>query len=506
LFVKDYKSDKLCEMAFHICLNPEKFQEFLKVKQIPLVLLDLSKEKISDRELFEYFFPSRIDLLDAYLRVNPDLKLFQKLKSLFEEWHVENEQEVEKKWKIKGEIKEIESKLNGFFEDYWIDRIKKNPKLYKSSPQEVKNNKKILLAFPTNYKFASDELRKDDDLIHQLIDHKYFYLIFKSLPKSYRMQRKYALLAIKSSTKCFKHIEKSIIDKEFILKMCEYHPESDEISKDVVLHFPTELFKDTELVVKMFFYTNFEFSTIPIECRSIPEIATAALKQVGFNYIYLGENLKDNLEYVKCLVRFYPPYFQNYVPNAIKSDPKIIRELIEFNPSLFSEVGEEFQTKENFIICLENFENSNYPINKNKIPHEFKISSDLMEFGIQMNPKTLICFSEENEFFPYGLLKHIKLLRREFERKTSKVQSFEEFYFSYFPNLEKYLKTEMILETKKDKNKFYHLEHFDEISVLKLIGDSKIFRKIGLCLNGIYECLSYDDEKIGKLNDLEFKF
>jgi hypothetical protein len=502
--VRDYKSDKLYAMAFHICLNPEKFQVFLKIKQIPLVLLDLGEENICDRELFEYFFPSRIYLLDAYLRVNPDLKLFQKLKSLFKKWHVENEQEVEK-WKIKEEIKEIESKLNGYFEDYWIDRILKNPKLYKSSPQEVKNNKKILLAFPTNYKFASEELRKDDDLIHQLIDHKYFYLIFKSLPMSYRMERKYALLAIKSSTKCFQHIEKSIIDKEFILKMCEYHPDSDEISKDVVLHFPTELFKDTELVVKMFFYTNFEFSTIPIECRSIPEIATAALKQVGFNYIYLSEDLKINLEYVKCLVHFYPPYFQNYVPNSIKSDPKIIRELIAFNPSLFSEVGEEFKTKENFIICLENFENSNYPINKNKIPQEVKISRDLMEFGIQMNPKTVVCFSEENEFFPYGLLKHMKLSRREFQRKTSKVQSFEEFYFSYFPDLGKYLKTKMILETKYEDKKI-HLECFDEISVGKLIGDSKIFRKIGLCLNGIYECLSYDDEKIGKLNDLEFKF
>jgi hypothetical protein len=437
------------------------------VKQIPLVLLDLSKEKISDRELFEYFFPSRIYLLDAYLRVNPDLKLFQKLKSLFEEWHVENEQEVEKKWKIKEEIKEIESKLNGYFEDYWIDRMLKNPKLYKSSPQEVKNNKKILLTFPKNFKFASDELRKDDDLIHQLIDHKYFYLIFKFLPMSYRMERKYALLANNKSTKCFKHIDKSVIDKEFILEMCENHPGSEDISECVVSHFPSELFKDTDLVVKMIQYTHFMFYKIPIECRSNPEIATAALKKLGF-----------------------------------KSDPTSIRDLIKHNPTLFCFIDEEFKTKENFIICLENFDNSNYPVDLNKIPQEFTLSRDLMEFAIQINPKTLVCFSEENEFFPYGLLKHMKL-NREYQRKPS---LFQEFYFSYFPNLGKYLKTKMILETKKDKNKFYHLEHFDEISVLKLIGDSKIFRKIGLCLNGIYECLSYDDEKIGKLNDLELKF
>jgi hypothetical protein len=499
--VRDYKSDKLYAMAFHICLNPEKFQVFLKVKQIPLVLLDLSKEKIFDRELFEYFFPSRIYLLDAYLRVNPDLKLFQKLKSLFEEWHVENEQEVEK-WKIKEEIKEIESKLNGYFEDYWIDRILKNPKLYKSSPQEVKNNKKILLAFPTNYKFASDELRKDDDLIHQLIDHKYFYLIFKFLPMSYRMQRKYARLANNKSTKCFKYIDKSVIDKEFILEMCENHQGSEDISECVVSHFPSELFKDTELVIKMVQYTHFVFYKIPIECRSNPEIATAALKKFGFNYIYLNKDLKSKLEYVKYCVHSYPPYFQSYVPNSIKSDPTSIRELIKHNPTLFCFIDEEFKTKENFIICLENFDNSNYPVDQNKIPQEFTLSRDLMEFGIQINPKTLVCFSEENEFFPYGLLKHMKL-NREYQRNPS---LFQEFYFSYFPNLGKYLKTKMILETKKDKNKFYHLEHFDEISVLKLIGDSKIFRKIGLCLNGIYECLSYDDEKIGKLNDLEFKF
>jgi hypothetical protein len=47
------------------------------------------------------------------------------------------------------------------------------------------------------------------------------------------------------------------------------------------------------------------------------------------------------------------------------------------------------------------------------------------------------------------------------------------------------------------------LERFNEISGIR---DSKIFRKIGLCLNGIYEILSYEDEKIGKLNDLKFQF
>jgi hypothetical protein len=501
--VKDYKSDKLCEMAFHICLYPKKFQEFLNVKQIPLVLLKFSDLNISDEKLFEYFFPSRVFLLDAYLRVNPDLKLFQKLNSLFEEWKVGKELEAEK-MKIKQELKTIESKLNKYVEDFWIERITKNPKIYKTSPETIRNNKRILFASPTNFKFASKKLRNDDDLIHQLMDHKYFYLIFKFLPNSYRMQRKYALLAIKSSTRCFKNIEKSIIDKEFILKMCEFHPVgSVEISPNVVLNFPKELFKETEIVTKMLQYSTFEFSKFPIEFRSIPEIATVALKKFGFNYIYLGDNLKGNLEYVKYLIHSYPPYFQNYVPYSVKSDPTSIRELIAYNPSLFFWVGEECKTKENFIICLENFNHSNYKVDQKKIPKEFCLSRDLMELGIEINPKNLVFFSEENELFPYGILKHMKLYREEYQRRNSTIYStFQEFYFGIFPNLWNYLKTKMILETK-NKNEIHHLERFHEISG---IGDSKIFRKIGLCLNGIYEILSYEDEKIGKLNDLKFQF
>jgi hypothetical protein len=340
LFVKDYKSDYVCAVAFHICGYPQEFQELMNVKQIPLVLLDLSVDKISDKELFDYFFPSRVYLLDAYFRVNPDLKLFQKLKSLFEEWKVENEFKIEK-LKIKKELIEIESKLNEYFEDFWIERISKNPKLYKSSPQEVRNNKRILLLFPTNFRFSSKELRKNDEIIQQLSTQKHFHLVFKYLPRKYKMTKEYALLAVFDSTDCFKHIDHSLIDKEFILKMCEKHPVK--ISSKVMYYFPHKLCEDLDLVTFLLKYEDFRFFELPQTLKENEIFCRAALNVNKFDYVHFNDDMKSKMEFLKVFIDDYPNFFTIYAPKSISMDESFVDELFKFNPLLFLYFDEKFQ-------------------------------------------------------------------------------------------------------------------------------------------------------------------
>jgi hypothetical protein len=495
LFVKDYKSDYVCAVAFHICGYPQEFQELMNVKQIPLVLLDLSVEKISDKELFDYFFPSRVYLLDAYFRVNPDLKLFQKLKSLFEEWKVENEFKIEK-LKIKKELIEIESKLNEYFEDFWIERISKNPKIYKSSPQEVRNNKRILLLFPSNFRFSSKELRNNDEIIQQLSTHKHFHLVFKYLPRKYKMTKEYALLAVFGSSDCFKHIDHSLIDKEFIMKMCEKHPVK--ISSMVASFFPHKLYEDLDLVSFLLKYQGFPFYNLPHTLKVNENICRIAINAYPISFLNFDDEMKSKMEFLKIFIHIFPSLFTIYVPKSISMDESYVDELFKFNPLLFLYFDDKFKTKDNFLYFVENFTNYS-EININKIPIQFTKDAELMITCLKLNPKNLMFFSRNNESYIHGIVNHLHVYLLEYLASSQfqeKHPTFLDWYWRNFPSIQKYLNSNILLENNSLLSHDEFDSHFNK--------NRSVWKMIDLELKRIYFPLS--EEKIKKFSDLNFNF
>jgi hypothetical protein len=191
-------------MTFYIGHHYNKFKDFnlLEMKEIPLILLpDFQENKIDDKTLKEYFFPSRIYLLDTYLQIKPDQEIFQKLDRLFEEWKLESSLKIDFS-KLNMEMKGIESKLNQYLEDFFIYQIRRFPKLYRNSSEEIRSNKRILLSSPMEFVNASNKLKnlKNDPnlmelclirnpknivffsqnnefFIHGIVDHLHAYMI-----------------------------------------------------------------------------------------------------------------------------------------------------------------------------------------------------------------------------------------------------------------------------------------------------------------------------------------
>jgi hypothetical protein len=493
-------------MTFYIGHHYNKFKDFnlLEMKEIPLILLpDFQENKIDDKTLKEYFFPSRIYLLDTYLQIKPDQEIFQKLDRLFEEWKLESSLKIDFS-KLNMEMKGIESKLNQYMEDFFIDQIRRFPKLYRNSSEEIRSKKRILLSSPMEFVNASNKLKNDEEFIEELSTHKYFCFIFRHLPEKFRMNKKYIQICLSKTTKCFKYIPQYLIDRDFVLKMCEIHPKKIDL---VFKFFPKKLFEDVELIIFMTKYESFEFHNLPMNLKTNISVVKAAFQNFPVNYIYFEEEFKSKMEFAKPFLQDFPQYFRHSIPDSIKSDKSCIQEFLENNSTVFYHLDLKLQ-KENFLIFVENC-NEFTEIYTNKIPVDLKNDPNLMELCLKRNPKNIVFFSQNNEFFIHGIVDHLhaymidylEILEGPFNQ-----DSFHQWYFNQFPRIWFYLK-ERILSLKKFPQKFNSVHYLNkELEKLNFSNKDLIWRNIEMELNRFYLILFFDHLKIKNLNDIKFEF
>ena len=125
-------------MAVYIFLENGRdfdYSNFCKFDEIPLVLIENFQQNCSVEEIFLYFF-DKIDLLEIYMKVNPDDKLIEKLIDFIEIYEKEelestlSEKINSKKNTIlmfKNERLKLHQKLEGFSIEHWTNEVKKRP-------------------------------------------------------------------------------------------------------------------------------------------------------------------------------------------------------------------------------------------------------------------------------------------------------------------------------------------------------------------------------------------
>jgi hypothetical protein len=495
-----------------MCLHKEKFQEIENWKEIPLELLDMNIEfenisQLKDKNesiqrIFDYFF-NNLSLLDTYLKFNPLVKFLTFMKEFFFMWKIGKfESKILKKESMKeleNEFKKIEINFTLYFEDHWINKLKRNLKLYRNAPFEVKENAKIgeyvMIRCPGYLRFANEKICCDDEFVDILVISPKFHKCYKYL--STRLKSKYAYQYVTTSASLL-NVPVSSITKDLVYAMYESKP--DVFDSKLSHCIPEEFFEDQEFIDKLITFDSFTFLHVNNSClnyiplKSVIEI----LSSKPHEYYYLEGDLCSNMEVLKIVIKSNPNIYQSY-PEPTKS--KEVDTFMEVNPLVFSYLDPKLQTKERFKLFLQcKSANKQY---SPQFPQELSLNDELFQFGLNESIENLSFFSPENKNYLQAVSKHVKFFQLEYLRKEMKDKSSFIYYYSRNElNIFHYLKYK-IFGICKD----FLSGEWISLNLISFNPEEKeILNEIFMLTRGLYCRLTNRDEKISKFDDIQFHF
>jgi hypothetical protein len=505
LFLQHFSKENLA-VAIHICVKKKDFQNVEFEEFLPF-LLDIKDE--NSKEMKGNLFNLSLkypDLLYLRLQFQPDLEIFQEVKSWI--FKLENEKiksNVNHTKNLKKKIKELEIKFPQYFEDYWLKKISLDARLYKHSPLIIKQNKNIckfiLDKIPTYLRFSDSSLKGDSEIIEMLSGSpKKSYKAYKHFSEQYRI--KYGEIFIKIHPKCFKHLPDCAKTKELVIKMYETSFDTVfQFDRNISSGIPQYLFEDSDFLKRILETKRINLIEIPhCHLTNFPKnLLLDFLKKNAHQYIYLYGELSEDKEVLKTVLQDNP-FMYSYLKNHLKQSPTWTDFLFKINPCIFFNLSEEFQTFKRCKIFLQTQHVHKYVnFQFDKVSKSISQNKELYEFGLKESIENLILFSPFNEKYLESIVKHLNFTCSKFLEFPIRHQTFIHFYFSQFKTIESLLlfKCFMINPLRFISLNLIQFKQEEEEALCDIF----------MTLRRMYVEISFrNSKKVSQWNDVRFKF
>jgi hypothetical protein len=468
-----------------------EFSQVAEWEEIPFILKDPKQWTFSNLELFNYF-SSRFSLLDSFLKVNPDPNILEKVKDGFLKWKKVSKEKEGDLNEFENQFKELKQKIEIYFQDFWIEKVKKNPKFFKNAPFEVRSNRIINMIVlnhsPRYLKHSSEEIQNDQKIFSFLKQKPKFKISYPFLSLKYRSDVSIALEMV--PFKQFKYFNPDIFDKEFIKKVFELPQDSIHSSFFQIL--PMKFYGDEEILDLICKHPYFCFKKLPWHFYHKKSLILKIIPHHRDIYLLLPLDLRMDIDFLKEFVQIRYNY-SRYLSDEILSDWNLNLKLLEFNDLIFFDLKDDFKNEESFKVFLR--VRTSMMLSKNdmeSIPETIKTNSSLMKFAIDLAVNKegfhypFDVFSLKNEYYPYAIAKHIKYSLEIYLFENGVSSNY--WYLDWFHESSEYLKSKIYL-----LGNFYSQRHLEESGDLDLKeiyvkeGESEILKDICLCISRIYK-------------------